>query len=454
MSSPGNWIRKFLNGSISRREFVERAAYGGLGISTATAVLSAASRTYAQEGNAGPRPADHHHISDYPNPDQTNVDAYTDWIDSENIPVISGYGVSSLRTLELKPWARMGAVGAHIRLIGSEGLDAAYVCEIPSGGSTKPQRYLFEEVIYVLSGEGETAIWTAATDKQIVRWQSGSVLSPPLNAWRQHFNRGASAARFVSINNAPVVIGLFHNLDFVFNNEFVFRDRYSGNAADFHAADETMYEKKIPPHLAIRNYDGHLVTPAQTGEDKGVRTSLSAFVPDARSIGLGQLTQRGVGNSRIELEMGGNAMQTHISQFAVGTYKTAHRHGPGSHVLMLNGTGYTLMWFGPTKYSEADQKVRVDFGEASLVVPPDRWWHQHFNTGPEPARYLACTWGGDGRWFIEALGGGGRTHLLAKTSTRVGGNNIDYKDEDPQVREMYAAELRGSGIEMMMPASK
>jgi hypothetical protein len=36
----------------------------------------------------------------------------------------------------------------------------------------------------------------------------------------------------------------------------------------------------------------------------------------------------------------------------------------------------------------------------------------------------------------------------------VGGNNIDYKDEDPQVREMYAAELRGSGIEMMMPASK
>jgi hypothetical protein len=85
-----------------------------------------------------------------------------------------------------------------------------------------------------------------------------------------------------------------------------------------------------------------------------VKTWVSAFVPDARSIGLAELPQRGVGNSRIKLEMGVNTMQSHISQFAVGTYKTAHRHGPGSHVLMLNGTGYTLMWSGPTKYSQAD----------------------------------------------------------------------------------------------------
>jgi quercetin dioxygenase-like cupin family protein len=454
MSSPCNWTRKFLEGTISRREFVERAAYGGLSAATTTAVLAAASRARAQGENSAATPGDYHQTAPYANPDQTNDDPFNDWLNSENIPVISGYGVSSLRMLELKPWARMGAAGAHIRLVGSEGVDAAYVCEIPPSGSTKPQRYLFEEVIYVLNGEGETAIWTSGSDKQTVRWQTGSIISPPLNTWRQHFNRGAGSARFVSINNAPVVIDLFHNLDFVFNNEFAFRDRYSGSADDFRPADQTIYPKKVPPHPPMRNYEGKVVSPAQSGEGKGLETCLSAFVPDARSLGLAQLTQRGVGNSRIELEMGNNTMQSHISQFAIGTYKTAHRHGPGSHVLMLNGTGYTLMWFGPTKYSQADQKVRVDFGEASLVVPPDRWWHQHFNIGPEAARYLACTWGGDGRWFMEAIGGGGRTHLLAKTSTRVGGNMIDYEDEDPIIREIYAAELAGAGIAMKMPGAK
>jgi hypothetical protein len=44
----------------------------------------------------------------------------------------------------------------------------------------------------------------------------------------------------------------------------------------------------------------------------------------------------------------------------------------------------------------------------------------------------------DGSWFPEAIGGGSHTHLLAKTSTRQGGNMIEYRDEDPTIREMYA----------------
>ena len=149
-------------------------------------------------------------------------------------------------------------------------------------------------------------------------------------------------------------------------------------------------------------------------------------------------------------------MQAHISEFEVGTYKKAHRHGPGSHVVVLNGHGYTLMWKGTLKYSEAQAATqkRIDWVEGSLFVPPDGWFHQHFNAGREPARYIAPTWGGDGKWFNRALGGGGRTHRLGKTSTRKGGNLIEYADEDPLIREIYAAELKKSGIEMRMPSKK
>ena len=123
---------------------------------------------------------------------------------------------------------------------------------------------------------------------------------------------------------------------------------------------------------------------------------------------------------------------------------------------MLNGRGYTLMWKGSLKYSDAPPATqkRIDWVEGSLFVPPDGWFHQHFNAGHEPARYIAPTWGGDGKWFMRALGGGGRTHRLGKTSTRKGGNLIEYEDEDPAIREMFVAELKKNGVEVRMPKKK
>ena len=273
------------------------------------------------------------------------------------------------------------------------------------------------------------------TDIKVAR-KPGAVIAPPLNTWRQHFNRGAEPARFLAITNAPIVIDLFHNAGFVFNNDYVFRDRYDGEADAFGYGPDKLHHKETSSE--------------ESEQSGGVYSWSSAFVPDARSIGLKESKERGAANKRIELQLADNTLQAHISEFEVGTYKKAHRHGPGSHVVMLNGTGYTLMWKGSPKFSDAANHVRVDFKEASLFVPPDGWFHQHFNTGADPARYLAATWGGDGRWFMRALGGGGRTHRLGKTSIRKGGNLIEYEDEDPQIREIFLAELKKNGVENRM----
>lgn len=64
--------------------------------------------------------------------------------------------------------------------------------------------------------------------------------------------------------------------------------------------------------------------------------------------------------------------------------------------------------------------MRIDWTEGTLLVPPDRWFHQHFNTGPDSAKYMATTWVG-GKYFAKSLGGGGRTHRL---------NTVNVKDVD------------------------
>jgi quercetin dioxygenase-like cupin family protein len=420
-----NWTREYLAGRTSRRDFVERAAVSGLSFAATSRILLKADQNQARENATA--------SAEY---NQTNLNAYDEWRKQENIPILGGHSIPDVRNVAVKPWKRMGVQGAYIDLIGGEGVNDGYVCEIPPGGQTNPQRYLFEEVIYVTAGEGETDIWVPGGAKQTVKWKPGAVIGPPLNTWRQHRNRGAAPARLVAITNAPVVIDLFHNLDFVFNNDYVFRDRYKGDAEAFGTGPTHLHHKETNPE--------------ESEQKGGVDTWDSAYIPNARTLGLFKVAERGKANSRIELQLADNTMQAHISEFEVGTYKKAHRHGPGSHVLMLNGSGFTLLWKGSPRFSEAAEHVRVNFTEGTLFVPPDGWFHQHFNTSGDPARYLAATWGGDGRWFMRGLGGGGRTHRLGKTSIRKGGNLIEYDDEDPLVKEIFDSELKKSGVENRM----
>jgi hypothetical protein len=40
-----------------------------------------------------------------------------------------------------------------------------------------------------------------------------------------------------------------------------------------------------------------------------------------------------------------------------------------------------------------DKVLEIKWGEASIYCPPGDWFHQHFNTGKEPARHLAVRYG-------------------------------------------------------------
>ena len=121
----------------------------------------------------------------------------------------------------------------------------------------------------------------------------------------------------------------------------------------------------------------------------------------------------------------------------VSTYKKAHAHGPGAHVIILSGEGYTLMW------PEGETPKRYDWTPGALITPPNMWYHQHFNTGNTPARYLAFKYEGVAIRNSQGV-------PKAWISRRIGGHQIDYADESPEVRTMFADALEDHGLKAKM----
>jgi gentisate 1,2-dioxygenase len=107
----------------------------------------------------------------------------------------------------------MGAMGCYLNLAKQQQTDA-YVCGIPPGKQTEPQRHLFEEIIYVIAGRGGTSIWQDGAARLSFEWAPGSVFAIPLNSSYQHFNGSRDEpVRLLAGTTCPRMINLFHNED-------------------------------------------------------------------------------------------------------------------------------------------------------------------------------------------------------------------------------------------------
>ena len=333
---------------------------------------------------------------------------YEQWKESEGLPTYRGLIVKSLYELELAPW-RSSGVGsaAFLNLDGTGGFNDAYVAEIPAGKSLKPHRHLFEETIYILKGQGASSIWIEPEKKETFEWQEGSYFSIPMNAWHEHHNAsGMEPARYIAMTSAPRVIDTFNNYEFVFDNPFVFRDRYNG--------EEGYFKQTAPAQQWSTNFiaDVRVCQMFSSGFDRGGGAKSTVF------------------------RMVNNTVKSHVSLWGVGAYKKAHRHGPGIHVLIIRGTGYSLMW------QEGKPIERVEWGPGSVFVPPEMWFHQHFNGGAEPVFFLAIGWGSD------KPKAGGKAYVYK--SVKEGGDQIEYEDEDPMIHAEFEAAMNKASARCKM----
>jgi mannose-6-phosphate isomerase-like protein (cupin superfamily) len=333
---------------------------------------------------------------------------YDRWVRSQGLDIKPAMYVRQLRTIALKPWAERGGSAVFLNHESTRTTNDAYVCEIPAGGELKPRRQIFDEMILVLSGRGSTTIWNDAGDRQTFEWKENAIFAIPMNCWHQHFNgSGKEPARYVAVTYCPQVLNLFGEPDFVFNNKHDFKTRFSGE----------------PDYFSAK------------GEQKGFLLTTN-FVADAVNIPLITAASRGGGGGHIRFNMARGALPSHISQFPVGTYKRAHSHGSGAFVIVLSGQGYSLMWY------EGEEPKRYDWEVGTLIVPPAGMYHQHFNTGTTPARYLA---------FRNISIRNSQGVPYSWISRRLGGSQIDYADEPQVVRDLFEREIAANGVSSRMP---
>jgi len=348
------------------------------------------------------------------------IDPYAIWRQAEEAPLLGGIYIKDMKKVEVGPWPRKGVNGALVYLDGDNENDI-HVVEIPPAGKTNPERHLFDEAIYVVSGHGTASVWFDEKKKQTFEWGEGSFFVLPTNMNFQFFNTsGSEPARYFSVTNLPDMMRQFHNEEFIFNCPFDFNDRYAGEENYF------------------------------SGEGKLYRGRLweTNFVPDIRRMKLFEWKERGGGGTNAFFMLAGGKINSHISRFQPGTYKKSHRHGPGAHLYIVQGEGYVLTQRGK------EERIRCDWQEGSLYLSgagDGLWLHQHFNVGATPAAYLVLGVNKSRRYASSRWNAADRTDRNSSDiSEKDGGIQTEYEDEDPEIHKIFEAELAKRGIECRM----
>ena len=345
---------------------------------------------------------------------------YFNFLKTEGVPVIDAYSVDC-HTVPVEPWERLGGRGAYVHLAGRSDYLSAYVVEIEPGGQLKPEQHMHDELMYVVSGRGATTIELPNGKTHTFEWGPTSIFGIPLNAKHQLFNgAGSEPARLAAVTDLPIILNVFHNPAFIYDNPYQFPER--ADVERYFRGEGEFREVKPGRHQWETN-----------------------FVPELVNFELPTWHARGAGGNNIQFLLADSSMHCHLSEFQSGTYKKAHAHNAGAHIWCVTGEGYSLLW----KEGESPvDTVRVDWKPGTLYAPPDGpTYHQHFNVSREPSRYLVFDFGGARYPVLESKFKG---YERMDQSQKQGGMQVEYEDEDPRILELFEHEVAERGIDSKM----
>ncbi len=342
---------------------------------------------------------------------------YDYWMESTGVPIITGFFIDDLRTAKLGWWEERGVNTAFIQLLGQEGVSSTRLSEVPAGETTKPLKFALDEVVYVIDGRGLTTVWyDGSSVKKSFEWQQHSMFVIPHGMHHTFSNmQGDKNVRLLHYSYLPLGLSAVPDPDYFFNNPL-------STPGDMSEQQEYYSEAKM-------------INMDQVDEALGLRYYwYGNFFPDMKAWSkLDANERRGAGGKSVYIQFPNSEVSAHMSVFSPLTYKKAHRHGPGRAIVIPAGEGYSIMW------EEGKEKIVCPWHECSMLVPPNKWFHQHFNAGGGPARYLAL------HPPMQFHGHAEKIEDRAK-------DQIEYPDEDPFIRKKFEEELAKRGVKSIMPA--
>lgn len=343
---------------------------------------------------------------------------YREFQNRENVPIYTELMVDDVRTLEVAEWERTGGRGCFINLYGMEDLCDIQVHEIPAAQRLNRQRHLHDMLVYVVSGLGTTSLGSEGNDR-IVEWQDGSLFYLPRNTPYVHANTNEDdPARLLTLTSLPLLYTFLKDDEIIWNVDSY--DQWSRLQND-------------------ERYSGEASIQLEEGTNKAYWDA--DYISDTSSFDkLQPNPDRGAGGQTVIFPFSDiTSLHGHMSEFPPGKYKKAHRHLSGANLMILSGSGYSYMW------QEGESRTRIDWSPYSLFTPPTMWYHQHFNTSEDNARYLVF------HGPIKESGMRGSENDAVRGINPV--NQIEYYEEDPEIREEFQRELKAKGILNRMDAS-
>ena len=320
------------------------------------------------------------------------VDSYEDWARAEGIPIHSGVALNLL-TLGTEKWARFGLQGAFCHLEGHCDFLTIFLMELTPGASSLPQRHLYEEVCYVLKGHGDTEIELSDGGRRTIEWGPGSLFAPPMNArYRHRCSSSSEPARLVAVNDLRYLMNLYRNEQFLFDAPLNFPEREPGE-----------------------------------------------IVRDVSRLSMGASPQPHELSASLALADG--SIGVDIVELPVGVYAKARRQMFGSLILGIAGEGMTSSW------AEGEpQRARANWSPGIVFSPTGLLFHQHFNIGREPARFLRVELGSIAYPMFRP-----RKRAYGDTSVYASGRaEIDYLNEPFEVRQDWLETLAKAGVTSRM----
>lgn len=342
-------------------------------------------------------------------------DTYTDFRDEQDIPVYTGLFIDDLHALETDDWEMTGQRGAFINLYGMQYVDDLQLHELTPSGETDWIQHYYDELVYVLEGQGITSI---GDGQATFEWKAGSVFYLPNNAKYKHLNAsGDERALLVSHTYLPQYMNLIKDRRALFDSDF----------DPFDETDSESYYSEKGSEGRFYMYDGKYENAPMSWE--------ANFIPDVEAFDrIGNWDKTGA-MGIVMFPFPQSGIYAHLSEIPVGRYKNAHRHDPGANLFIVKGKGYELLW-------EPDgPKIKLDWSPGAVFSPPAGWYHQHFNTNDEPARQFVMHQPRFGSLSNHDFVFDGHSES----------NLVTYYEEDPGIRELYEQELAEAGLESKMP---